>query len=95
MICIWSSCCHCHSVDTCFIRIQIGLTLLVPTYQVVQEKKRVSVCLIVSCGPETCGGIGCQPFADASQYEQVTHICFSLVTGTVGKFLVCGKVVTV
>jgi len=49
------------------------------------------VCLIVSCGPETCGGIGCQPFADASQYEQVTHICSSLVTGKVWKFLVCGK----
>ena len=27
MICIWSSWCHCHPVISCFIKIQIGLTL--------------------------------------------------------------------
>jgi len=29
MICILSSCCHCHPIISCFIKIQIGLTSLV------------------------------------------------------------------
>ena len=29
IICTWSSCCHCHPVVSCFIKIQIGLTFLV------------------------------------------------------------------
>jgi len=33
MICIWSSWCYCHSIISCFIKIQIGLTILVPAYQ--------------------------------------------------------------
>jgi len=34
MICIWSSCswCHCHPIISCCIKIQTGLTFLVPTY---------------------------------------------------------------
>ena len=32
IICMWSSWCHCHSIVSCFIKIQIGLTFLVPTY---------------------------------------------------------------
>jgi len=30
MICVWSSCCHCHLIISCFIEIQIGLSFLVP-----------------------------------------------------------------
>ena len=32
MTCIWSSWCHCHLIISCFIKIQIGLTFLVPAY---------------------------------------------------------------
>jgi len=32
MICIWSSWCHCHPIISCFIKIQIGLTFLLPAY---------------------------------------------------------------
>jgi len=32
MICIWSSWRHCHLISSCFIKIQIGLTFLVPAY---------------------------------------------------------------
>jgi len=32
MICIWSSWCHCQPVISCFIKIQNGLTFLVPAY---------------------------------------------------------------
>jgi len=32
MICVWSSWCHCHPIVSCFIKIQIGLTLLVLAY---------------------------------------------------------------
>jgi len=32
MICIWSSWCHCHLIISCFIKIQNGLTFLVPAY---------------------------------------------------------------
>jgi len=32
VICMWSSLCHCNPVISCFIKIQIGLTFLVPAY---------------------------------------------------------------
>jgi len=32
MICIWSRWCHCCTMISCFIKIQIGLTFLVPAY---------------------------------------------------------------
>jgi len=32
MICIWSSLCHCQPIISFFIKIQIGLTFLVPAY---------------------------------------------------------------
>jgi len=32
MICIWYSWCHCQPITSCFIKIQIGLTYLVPAY---------------------------------------------------------------
>ena len=30
MICIWSNWCHCHPIISCFIKIKIGLTVVVP-----------------------------------------------------------------
>ena len=30
--CIWPSCCHCHSLVSCFSKIQIGFTFLVPAH---------------------------------------------------------------
>jgi len=32
MICKWFSWCHCHPIISCFIKIQNGLTFLVPAY---------------------------------------------------------------
>ena len=32
MIRIWSSWCHCHPIISCFVKVQIGLTLLVRAY---------------------------------------------------------------
>jgi len=32
MICIWSIWCHFHPISSCFIKIQVGLTFLVPAY---------------------------------------------------------------
>jgi len=46
MICIWSSWCHCHHIICSFIKIQNGLTFLVPAYPGCPGKeaiKRVSV----------------------------------------------------
>jgi len=48
VICMWSSWCHCHSVISCFFKIQIDLTFLVPTYLGCPRKEpinRVSVWL--------------------------------------------------
>jgi len=45
VICIWSSWCHCYAIISCFIKIQIGLTFLVPAYQIVLEKRSLNGCL--------------------------------------------------
>jgi len=53
MICIWSSWCHCHPIISCFIKIKIGLTFLVPAYLGYPGKeamKRVYVSLSLSLG---------------------------------------------
>ena len=51
MICIWFSWCHCHPVVACFIKIQIGLTVLVLVHPGCPGKeavKPVSVCLLLT-----------------------------------------------
>jgi len=51
MNCIWSGWCHCHHIISCFIKIQIGLTFLVPAYPGCHGKEAVkwlSVCLIMT-----------------------------------------------
>jgi len=45
MICIWSSWCHCHPIISALIKIQIGLTFLVPAYQVFLGKRLLNGCL--------------------------------------------------
>jgi len=40
MICTWSNQCHCHPIISRFIKIQSGVTFLVPAYQVVLERDR-------------------------------------------------------
>jgi len=62
MICIWSSWCHCHPIISCFVKIQIGLTFLLPTYPGCPGKeavKRVSVCIVVGRGfwQQTCDSV--------------------------------------
>ena len=32
MVCIWSSRCNCYPVISCFVKIQVGLTILVSAY---------------------------------------------------------------
>jgi len=47
IICIWSSWCHCHPIISCFIKIQNGLTFLVPAYSGCLGKEAIkwmSVC---------------------------------------------------
>jgi len=44
MIYIWSIWCHCHPITSCFIKIQIGSTFLLPAYPGYPGKE-VSVCL--------------------------------------------------
>jgi len=49
MICIWSSWCRCHPIISCFIKIHISLTILVPAYPGCPGKeaiKWVSLCLV-------------------------------------------------
>jgi len=50
-ICIWPSCCHCHSLSlSCFSKIQIGFTFLVPAHlgsPGQRAVKRVCVCVCV------------------------------------------------
>jgi len=48
IICMWASRCHCHPIVSCFVKIQIGLTFLVPGYPRYPAKEAVSVG-IVSC----------------------------------------------
>jgi len=50
MICIWTSWCHCHSIVSFFIKIQISLTFLVPAYPGCPGKQAVkrNVCNYVS-----------------------------------------------
>ena len=50
MICIWSICCHCHPIISCFIKIQIGLTFLVPAYPGCPGKESVRRLLFLSIG---------------------------------------------
>jgi len=51
IICVWSSWCHGHPVISCFIKIQIGLTFLVPACPGCPGKEAVngvSICLHAS-----------------------------------------------
>jgi len=57
MICIWSSWCHCHPFITCFIKIQNGLNILVPSYPGCCGKeavKQVSVLYLMSLTCASC-----------------------------------------
>ena len=47
--CIWSSCCHCHPVISCFIKIQIALTFLVLAYPGCPGKEAVKWLLVACC----------------------------------------------
>jgi len=47
MICTLSSRCHCHPINSCFIKIQNDLTFLVPAYPGCPEKEAVKQCLSV------------------------------------------------
>jgi len=47
VICIWSSWCHYNPITSCFIKIHIGLTFLVPAYPGCPGKEAMGVCLHV------------------------------------------------
>ena len=44
MICIWSSWCHCHTIISCFSKIQNGLPIWCRLTQVVLEKRLLNRC---------------------------------------------------
>jgi len=46
-ICMWSSWCHFHPIISCFIKIQIGLTCLVPACPSCPGKRPLNGCLSV------------------------------------------------
>ena len=60
VVCIWSSWCHCYPIIYCFIKIQIGLTFLVPAYPGCLEHRGVclfnwlNTCVKLSAGQCTC-----------------------------------------
>jgi len=56
MICIWSSWCHCHRIISCFIRIRIGLTFLVPAYPGSREKEAAKWASVSVCNSVICTG---------------------------------------
>jgi len=62
IICIWSSWCHCHTIISCFIKVQIGLIFLVPAYRGFPGKEAVKwvfVCFL----PHSCYfRFGCVPW---------------------------------
>jgi len=63
MICIWSSWCYCHFVISCFIKIHICLTGLLPAYPGcpgIEAVKRLSVyyCCYSMPGPVSTGMSG-------------------------------------
>jgi len=47
MICIYSNWCHCRPIVSCFIKIQNGLTFLVPAYPGCPGKRPLNGCLSV------------------------------------------------
>jgi len=49
MICMWSSWCYCHLNVSCFVRIQNGVTFLVPAYTGCPVKKAVKQVSIIAC----------------------------------------------
>jgi len=53
MICIWSRWCHCLPIISCFIKIQICVTFLVPIYLGCPGKRPLNGCL------SFCNGMWC------------------------------------
>jgi len=49
MICMWSSWCYCHLNVSCFVRIQNGVTFLVPAYTGCPVKKAIKQVSIIAC----------------------------------------------
>jgi len=47
VICIWSSCCHCHPIISCSSKIQNGLPFLVPAYPGCPGKRPLNGCSVV------------------------------------------------
>jgi len=54
MIYIWSSWCHCHPIISCFTKIQIGLTFLLPALPGCPRKDVLSGRLSVLAWLKTC-----------------------------------------
>jgi len=83
MICIWFSWWHCHPIISCFIKIPIGLTILVSAYPGCHGKeavKRVPVCLSV-CLSVNCGNVSVSVCMSVCGLRTQTR-CFLTVTET-------------
>ena len=61
VICIWSSWWHCHPIISCFIKIQNGLTVLVPTYGGCRRNRSLNSCPsdCLLCPGTYCTRAGC------------------------------------
>jgi len=74
MIYTWSI--HCHSIISCFVKIQTGLTFLVPAYtQVVLERRPSNECLfsVCPCSAGASSSIGSMQAMYGKQ--SVDHAC--------------------
>jgi len=77
VICIWCSWCHCHPIISCLVKIQIGLTFLVPAYRGYPGKDAVKWVFVFIRDPSV-------PIVNL-HYKRSTCIsynakCFSLIT---------------
>jgi len=85
-ICIWSSWCHCHPIISCFIKIQIGLTFLLPAYPGCLGKEAV-FCrkILVSSVPKFISGTAGGQETTLPPVDQL-HLAVIMETVTVGRW---------
>jgi len=81
IICILSRRCHCHRIMSCLVKIQIGLTFLVPAYPGCLQKEPIkwaSICLWC----EDLNGIGNDNDSDLDSLVKRGMNCWIATTST-------------
>ena len=105
VICISSSWCHCHSIISCFIKIQIGLTFLCQFMQVFLKKWPLNGCLCLQCLMPwkmqyytellVVPIQGFLPATSVFHLEKSVHVCLSLCSDNDFWYLACEFFLTV